>query len=177
MGAIGRVFDAHHVPFDAWVETGTLHGDGANWLADQLPQVPGVTIDCREYGYQRPGVRVVIGDSVDALPLVLNDLGGRVAFWLDAHYPDLYDRALVATALPLEAELRAIRRWANRPGNEAWVWADDMRVYGARCDSGPLPPEYTPAPALDLADFTWSHLITFDPRDEGYLILTPWRAA
>lgn len=173
MGSVHHCFHAPGVTFDGWVETGTFEGSGAQWLTEHV-HPRGVTMDQRQYSYvPSAGVTALLGDSAILMPTALASLTGRLAFWLDAHYPDYYGPAVGSpTMLPLQAELGAIRMWCARPGNEAWIWADDARIYGYACDDGPLPPPHASG-VLDLSGWDTTHRITCDPRDQGYLILTP----
>ena len=176
MGAINRVFDAHAVPFDAWIETGTLHGEGADWLAQTLPGVPGLTIDCRDWGYHAPAhVRCLFGDSAVVMQAALAGVTGRVAVWLDAHLPTWYGGTPPGMSrLPMAAELHDLWEWSRVPGNVPYIWADDMRLYARPCASGPLWPDYGPtAPLPDLGHWDATHTIEFSPADEGYLMIRP----
>lgn len=159
MGTIATCFDAPLVSFDGWVETGTGDGGGSDWLAEHVSP-RGVTIDVRATGYWRLGVRTVVGDTVMALPGVLESLRGRWAFWLDAHYPSFYGADGAGVELPLVAELEAIWAWQQDARNEAWIWCDDAWIYGYPCsrDAGGSR-KATPA-AVSISPAGWTPIIS-----------------
>jgi hypothetical protein len=78
---------------DVFIETGTYQGDTTRWAARHFQDV--YTIEraevlFREFGpqlSQLKGVRPLLGDSRQALPLVLKEVGQRnCVVWLDGHW-------------------------------------------------------------------------------------------
>jgi hypothetical protein len=116
-----------------FVETGCFEGD-ALALADSLGFSPMMSCDTCEHwveiARQRvPTAEIAHLDSVTFLRSIVTELDCPSLFWLDAHYPQFYDRSQSdskRTKLPLYEELCVI---ATRPSvqNDV-VLCDDIRV-------------------------------------------------
>ncbi len=116
------------------IETGTYHGDTADYLARHGLRV--VTVELSPH-FASAAVRrfarnslveVVEGDSAAVLPGVIADLDEPLCFWLDGHWSG-EATAGAATAHPLSDELRAIvshPRFASHV-----VLIDDVRLFGS----------------------------------------------
>lgn len=184
----------------ALVETGTWRGDGVlAGLTAGYPRI--ITVDVDPKAFERTGRRVqakhgpkamarvepVLGDSAEVMPEVLRQLGSvPTLFWLDAHYPAQYSDS-TGRDHPLLAEVRAIVQ-APRDHSRDVLVADDLRIYGIRGHSGPLPRrsdgragtrkvELETAPQEELHEVMEllepTHTVAFDRRDGCYLVARP----
>ena len=141
-----------------------------------------------------------LGDSVEVLPELLREnyfqaMDTRVLFWLDAHYPERYQRGAdsaphgpvkespeLGTRLPLLEEVTALTNGPRDISRDVIV-IDDWRVYAEiENESGPLPaflrtedgtlPERTHGKKI-LQALSMTHNVRLDLRDGGYLICLP----
>lgn len=75
-----------------WIETGTYRGTTTNQLSKVCKKI--YTIEASENLYlqasyrfrNNPRISVLFGPSPQILKIILKDLGGKVNFWLDAHF-------------------------------------------------------------------------------------------
>ena len=78
-----------------FVETGTYRGDTAAWAAEHFARVttielsPAYCAAAQTRFRDRPGVRVLGGDSSAVLAATIPALPGPAFFWLDAHWSGL----------------------------------------------------------------------------------------
>jgi len=121
-------FDLKQFLNPVFVETGTHRGGGIKLALkagfskiytieiekDKLPYIQ------KNYGKHLASERVVmiIGDSAEQLPLLLEKLTGKCTFWLAAH--------LGGGGLPLTRELQAILKHTR---NDHVIMIDDLRCF------------------------------------------------
>ena len=115
-----------------FVETGTYRGDTAAWAAEHFARVttielsPAYCAAAQTRFRDRPGVRVLGGDSSAVLAATIPALPGAAFFWLDAHWSGL-DTAGRETECPLLAELALL----NAAPVTHVVLVDDARLFCA----------------------------------------------
>jgi hypothetical protein len=174
----------------SFIETGTAGGDGiAHALLFPFQQIGSIEISEEQWRHVvvrfegREDVRLINASSVEGLIVLLSDLVpcARVLFWLDAHFPGEMlgagygDEKDVSKRLPLESELRTIRRIRGNAPDVLII--DDLRIY----EDGPFGSgNWRDRDTLggDGIDFIHelyadSHEIRRDYAHEGYIILTP----
>ena len=84
------------------VETGSFVGTTTKWLSENVDYCHGIEVEKDYYEQAKvnaPEANVVLGRSVDVLPDMIADLGGRILFFLDSHWKNEW---------PLLDELRII---------------------------------------------------------------------
>lgn len=169
---------------EAMAETGTWEGEGVVAALDAgFPLV--VTVDVIRNRKSARLVRALenviwyLKPSVEALELMLGDVGNRnTLWWLDAHLPERYGLGITRpiTRTPLLAEVTAIVESVRCHTRDVFV-CDDLRLYGRPCDDGPLPEGIAPANPDDLRVIRGllkpTHDIIEDLRDTGYLVALP----
>ena len=166
---------------EAMGETGT--GDGTAVIAALEAGYPlVVTVDA--YYANRARARIpsscvhwFTGESVDALPAMLEVVGARRAlWWLDAHLPEHYGPAAGFARTPLLAEVGALVNATGSHRGDVFL-CDDTRLYGMPADDGQLPEDILPANPRDLEQICAllhpTHRVLHDPRDTGYLVALP----
>lgn len=115
-----------------FVETGTYRGDTAAWAAAHFSRVTTIELSpdycaaAQARFRDQPNVRVMEGDSGEALSVVVPALPDRACFWLDAHWSGL-DTAGRETECPLLAELALL----NAAPVTHVVLVDDARLFCA----------------------------------------------
>ena len=118
-----------------FIETGTFQGDTLAHIANDN-KVFCTSIELAEGHYAEacrrfaayPNVRLLLGDSGELLPELLQQLQGPALFWLDGHYsgdPTAKDD----TETPVKLELAAI---LNSPIGNHVVLIDDARLFGGK---------------------------------------------
>ena len=134
------------------------------------------------------------GESPAVLAWLLARNPAPAVFWLDAHFPGVDVGAASfeettdhARKFPAQAELDAIARARVGLVGDV-ILLDDSRIWLGELPAASPPvdlsqPFGTPAPAgappwrspvpLDLSAFASTHAAILDPRDQGFLILTP----
>ncbi len=177
----------------AMVETGCWRGDGV--LAGLRTGYPVVhTIDVDPAAFQRMAKRVRahlgesylrhvethLGDSAEVVSDLAETLEVPVLWWLDAHYPEQYNPDAEGTKLPLIHEVEAI---VSAGRKHDVLLMDDLRIYGARGQSGPLPERGSSGAKLEPGSreeleyivevLSLTHRVTFDRRDGVYLVAKP----
>jgi hypothetical protein len=156
--------------YDVFVETGTLTGEGANYLAGLCKR--GYTIDVIDrYKDRKSNVTFLLGDSSKELKTICESVEENCVFWLDAHYPD--DTSL-GMNLPLIKELEIIA--STREGKNDLILIDDLRIYEtANFGSGNLPVGYEKG-EVGLIDVIQSLFpgkkVETDLSHEGYVIIS-----
>jgi len=139
-----------------WVETGTYLGETTKFLSRGAVRV--VSIEPEPDLYRRaqkrfsdiPNVELVNGTSEEVLEEVLNQIEGKVNFWLDGHY-SAGVTYLGEKVSPIEEELSAIDRHFKK-FEEIAVLVDDVRIFD------PLVAEDSGYPTIDLlVDWAESH--------------------
>ena len=127
-----------------FVETGTLVGAGiVTALRAGFPRIVSIELHRPYYEVQRrrfagyPGVTCLLGDSVEVLPGVLDQLSEPATFWLDAHAHDMHGGGRGPKSSPILDELALI---SQHPAKTHTILIDDRRVMGAAfiADSGDL---------------------------------------
>ena len=155
-----------------FVETGTYRGDTAAWAAEHFARVttielsPAYCAAAQTRFRDRPGVRVLGGDSSAVLAATIPALPGAAFFWLDAHWSGL-DTAGRETECPLLAELALL----NAAPVTHVVLVDDARLFCAppmRPHRAELWPDLATTVAL-LHDQGRRHVVLF----EDVLIAVP----
>lgn len=117
-----------------FVETGTYLGKTTALLAETCERVVTIEVDptlyerAAELFRERPGIEVLLGDSGELLPKVLETLTGPTLFWLDGHY-SMGVTGMGATTAPIELELRAV---LDHPVKEHVIVIDDARMFRGR---------------------------------------------
>lgn len=127
---------------DMWIETGTFLGDTAAWLGRSGKPV--LTIEPSSELFQSAerrfakslNIRVVFGESQNALGEVLASVHGSVGFWLDGHYSGqgTFGHEL---ACPVLQELGLIGAHLERL-EDVVVFVDDARLFLVDADYPPL---------------------------------------
>lgn len=168
----------------AFVETGTWRGDGVLtavkagfsevWTIEASEKQAAAAAQ-RLARHVSSSTHFVVGDSVEILPRLIEEVPHPALFWLDAHYPERYEGDDV-TALPLLGEVATIVG-AERDHSGDVIVADDLRIYGQVGASGALPKFLTPGSPDELRAI-WdalspTHDIVLDRRDGVYLIALP----
>ena len=183
-------------------ETGTAHGAGLSFALNVNRFTFCASVEVHYSTYLRASRRFAMdhrahvypGESPSVLAWLLAGRSLPACFWLDAHFPGVDVGAASfeettdhARKFPAQSEIDAIAR--ARVGLVADViLLDDARIWLGDLPAASMPvdlsqPFGTPAPAgappwrspipLDLSAFASTHDATLDPRDQGYLILTP----
>jgi len=126
-----------------WIETGTLHGDTTQILAQIATKVftiepePSLFAKAKERFSGNPKVEVINDISENALSPILQNAEGNVCFWLDGHYsggttfagPN--DTPLVQELIQIETQLHRF--------TEIMIAIDDVRFCGRRHAYGEYP--------------------------------------
>jgi hypothetical protein len=167
------------------LETGTLHGSGANYLASLVEVVCTVELVESVYlgniGKLAPNVVPFKGSSIEKIPVMLDKIKQHKAciLWLDAHLPNLHHgvtRPEFSIDFPLETELRLIL--SNRDCSNDVFIIDDLRIYmDGLFEHG----NWIDRPRSETVDgiyfieelFNSTHDIELSFRHEGYIFLTP----
>lgn len=125
---------------------------------------------------------IILGNSYEVLPSILNKIDDNVLFFLDAHFPgaDFHFETYTSTKdydtrLPLKKEIETIVN--NRDIKNDVFIIDDLRIY----EDGPFENgNWSERKQLggDGIDFINdllgdTHLIERDYRDQGYIICKP----
>lgn len=191
MGAIYQ----HDVPdyikkfnLENYVETGTGAGDCLSHVLNLgFKKLISVEIYPQVYEgavnrFKDTQAKVLLGNSYEVLPSILENLEGNVLFFLDAHFPgadfhfETYNSTTdYDTRLPLEREVRTIKQ--HRDTSKDVFIIDDLRVYEDNNYSDgnwPLKSQV----GGDGIDFIFelfqnTHNIKRDLRYQGFLIITP----
>jgi hypothetical protein len=171
-------------------ETGTFRGDGVSY-ALQFPFrqiisveiIPELASDAALKFSEDKIVRIIEGQSTDALRNELPFVQSNCVFWLDAHFPGAdagitaYDMENVETVrLPLIKELETIH--ALRPKFKDVFILDDLRIYeDGAYENGNVPVDALPRMERDI-DFVYryfskTHFIFKCYLDEGYILMFP----
>lgn len=155
------------------VETGLGDGNGLRHLLalGGWKSVTSVELDARRAAAVLKHVgevcTILVGDSTQHVGELASSLGGPALWWLDAHYD--------GGGLPLAAEVRAIMQARDVRG-DAFI-LDDCRIYGQPCASGPLPAGYERGDVQAFLDVEAALRrvlrVSYDRRDEGYLVALP----
>ncbi len=202
MGTIAR-FDLGEIikntNVKAFVETGTLHGDGVKHaLKYPFDQIHSIEIDeelsdkCANIFKDDINVTIHLGHSGDVLPTLLDSIKCNCLFWLDAHFPGAdcgkarYDAEQdYDIRLPLESEIKAI---SERVGtyndvlicDDAWVYEDGQFEWGtfndhaARHNHGVTREQLCGKDMSFLYDrFGDTHTFKKVTRDQGYVVVLP----
>lgn len=185
---------------NAFVETGTLHGDGISYaLKFPFSEIHSIEIDeelaskCINKFKEYSNVNIHVGNSADILPSILESINHNCIFWLDAHFPGADcgkarydDEPDYNTRLPLECEITAISKRINQYNDviicdDAWVYEDGEFEWGtfdshsARHNHGVTRDSIANGKdssfIYDLFENT--HNIRKLTQDQGYIVLTP----
>lgn len=164
-----------------FVETGCYTGDGINHaLAHGLTAyscdiIPKYVAHCKaRFG---PGTYIYTKHSADFLTDIVDVIPGRCLFWLDAHFPELYDGVSKTKEefFPLVKELQIV---SKKPGVENDViLVDDIRVIIS--DDNPIKQEFDERYKIygntikELTDLFPNHNSEIVNFQEGLLIFTP----
>ena len=125
-----RDFTEHLNP--VFIETGSYVGWGIEAaLAAGFKKI--ISIEVNNYFYQickekfkyYKNVNLYFGDSILALPEILEDVNERCTFWLDAHYMSDPHTAGGIIPVPLMVELKIIKR---HPIKTHTILIDDIRL-------------------------------------------------
>ncbi len=112
------------------IETGTYQGDMLEACRKVFDALYSVEIDpalherAVERFKQNPHITILLGDSADVLPGILQDIQRPVLFWLDGHYSGGVT-GKGAQETPIAVELGHIRRH----GYDDVVLIDDARLF------------------------------------------------
>lgn len=126
--------------------------------------------------------KVLLGNSYEILPEILNDLEGNTLFFLDAHFPgaDFHFETYTSTTdydtrLPLEREVKTIKNVRNISKDVFII--DDLRVYEDNTYGDGNWPLRAQAGGNGIEFiheiFGETHNIEKDLRHQGFLIITP----
>ena len=152
-----------------WVETGTYLGETTKFLSRGAVRV--VSIEPEPDLYRRaqkrfsdiPNVELVNGTSEEVLEEVLNQIEGKVNFWLDGHY-SAGVTYLGEKVSPIEEELSAIDRHFKK-FEEIAVLVDDVRIFD------PLVAEDSGYPTIDLlVDWAESHSLRWKIEHDIFIV-------
>ena len=203
MGTIAR-FDLGEIITNtgvkAFVETGTLHGDGVlHALKYPFDEIHSIEIDeelannCTERFKGKDKVHIHEGHSGTVLPALLESIKCNCLFWLDAHFPGAdcgkarYDAEPdYDLRLPLESEITAI---SERVGtykdvmicDDAWVYEDGQFEWGtfnehaARHNHGITREDINCGKDLSFLYDRFGDTHTFKKvtNDQGYIVVLP----
>lgn len=124
---------------DVFIETGTEIGEGVD-LAESVGFKQLHTIDIEQSIFLNVNSKwlfssnrhAYLGSSDLILPKILNNIVGRITFWLDAHPPW---NSLNLENTPLVGELRVIKEYCGGLSSEMYptVLIDDMRLFSQEC--------------------------------------------
>lgn len=174
---------------DHYVETGT--GEGTcllHVLNFPFKQYFSIEIYKQVYDNVLPkfnnnkNCNIILGNSYEVIPTIIDKLNGNVLFFLDAHFPgaDFHYETYTSvtdydTRLPLKKEIEAIVN--NRDIKNDVFIIDDLRVYEDNEYSDGNWPLRRVAGG-DGIDFIFdllgnTHNIERDLRYQGFLIITP----
>lgn len=191
MGAIYQ----HDVPeyiekynLENYVETGTGVGDCLQHaLKFDFKKLISVEIYPKVFEgavnkFKDTKAEVLLGNSYEVLPSILNNLEGNVLFFLDAHFPgadfhyETYNSTTdYDTRLPLEKEVRTIKQ--HRDTTKDVFIIDDLRVYEDNnySDGNWALKSQVGGDGIDFIFelFQDTHNIERDLRHQGFLIITP----
>lgn len=124
--SIGALFSC-----ETFIETGTFYGQMTNAMKDHFYKVLSVELFEALYHFNKssiseyPHVRIYLGDSSSRLQDMLHDAGGRILFWLDAHYSG-EGTACGDQVSPILKELDLI---GGHPRNDHCILIDDARLF------------------------------------------------
>jgi|WetSurSiteA1Bulk_404760.scaffolds.fasta_scaffold11500_2 hypothetical protein len=161
--------------YKVFIETGTSHGSGANFLAQQCER--GYTIDLFDHWNPKaPNVKFLQGNSTEHLEKLCQEVEEDVVFWLDAHYPHLFGTINeTMEVLPLVKELEIITKY--RSNKKDLILIDDLRIYEKlNYRSGQLPFDLTYGETgfLDkVKNLFPNREVKVDLDDEGYVSIWP----
>lgn len=202
MGTIAR-FDLgeiiNNTGVKAFVETGTLHGDGVlHALKFPFSEIHSIEIDkeladkCIKLFQNNNIVNIHTGHSGDVLPPLLENIKCNCLFWLDAHFPGAdcgkarYDAEKnYDIRLPLESEINAIAARVGKYNDvlicdDAWVYEDGIFEWGtfnehaARHNHGVTKEQLCGKDMSFLySQFKDTHTFKKVTNDQGYIIVLP----
>jgi hypothetical protein len=119
---------------ETWIETGTYLGHTTSWLAKQADKVISIEPDQRlAQRAQRKvsanhRITILKGYSEELLGPVLNDVTGKVSFWLDGHFSGGVT-AIGTTVTPIIHELHVIGAVLKK-FEQVSIFIDDSRLFG-----------------------------------------------
>lgn len=169
MGSVSR-FAPKIKDYRIFVETGTSHGGGANFLASICEH--GFTIDIIDnYKNRVDNVSFLLGESTKHLEHLCQEIEDDCVFWLDAHYPKDYNAE--GEELPLVEELKIIAKY--RQDKKDLILIDDLRIYiHGNFQSGNLPNSHKGSDENILRiveELFPDRKYILEYADEGYLII------
>lgn len=129
-----RVLRRNGIAGATWIETGTLHGDTAAFLAQDALHVhtiepaSALVSAARERFAGRSDITVHEGTSEERLDSILASVHGPVCFWLDGHWSG-GPTYLADQVTPILDELRIIATHRERL-RPLVILIDDIRLFG-----------------------------------------------
>jgi len=172
-----------------FVETGVGNGD-AIIEAQKYPFERILSIEIMEEQVKRmkekfkddPRVEIILGNTLDVLPKLLDEIKVPTLFWLDAHFPGAdigmgrHDDTSIddETRLPLERELLMIK---NQRNGKDVVLFDDLKIYrnqGRDAWRHDIKPRHQFSSDFFFAEILdATHNFQSSEADTGYAALTP----
>jgi hypothetical protein len=117
---------------DYFVETGTFHGAGVDVaIAAGMSDIRSVEThydffaECKDRFCDDTRVQLWHGDSLDLLPMIIENISDRITFWLDAH--DGNSPTSGKKRAPLLEEIEII---GQHPIKDHVILIDDVRLFG-----------------------------------------------
>ena len=202
MGTIAR-FDLNEIientTVSAFVETGTLHGDGVQHaLQYPFSEIHSIEIDkeladkCKSRFSNNKNVTIHHGHSGNILPSIIENINCNCLFWLDAHFPGAdcgkarYDSEPdYDIRLPLECELNSIGTRISKYNDvlicdDAWVYEDGEFEWGTfnshaeRHNHGVTREQLCGKDSTFIYNlFEETHKIQTVRKDQGYIVIIP----
>jgi len=121
-------------PNKYFIETGSCTGDGIQKALEagfehiiSIELAPHYYRHCCQRFASFSNVAMLLGDSTEILPLLLQTIEAPATFWLDGHYSE-WDTARGESNTPLMAELESIRQHRIKTHT---LMIDDARLFGA----------------------------------------------
>jgi hypothetical protein len=120
--------------FEVFVETGTLHGDTINNIANNFSIIHSVELSPLYYSYAKQRfqslnhIHIHFGDSSKILPSIIDTINLPTIFFLDGHWSGA-NTAKGEKDCPLIEELIYIVNFFNE---ECLIIIDDYRLFGTK---------------------------------------------
>lgn len=182
-----------------FIETGTLYGDGINYVKDLFSELHSIEIDpvlaqrAQDRFKDISKITIHCGKSNEILSSVLNKIDDNILFWLDAHFPSADShRASYSkekdkdTRAPLEKELTIISKRNTKYKDiiiidDLWLYEDgpfewgDFDSHSKACNMNVTRKELMGEISSDFVYrlFKETHNIKKIYKNQGYFIIYP----
>lgn len=159
---------ARRAGLEVFIETGTFFGDTLAAVQHQFRELHSIELSAKLHRKARqrfadqPRVHLVLGDSGEQLPRLLERLAEPALFWLDGHFSGGVT-ARGSSDTPISRELSAV---LAHPVREHVVLIDDARLFGTARDY-PSVAQIREAVARDRPD--WALRIESDIIRAGHV--------